>query len=105
MLNLVFFFKIKFYFLVMKNCKGENVSLTRRIEILSSLTRKSSAHIICNLCKLAFGLHKKEKKFILVHINYFSFKNVSHSYMSGKDQYYELLNVLKFEEYILYVKV
>jgi len=31
--------------------------------------------------------------------------NVLNSCMIGKDKYYVLFNVLKFEEYILYVKV
>jgi len=31
--------------------------------------------------------------------------NIPNSYMNGKDKYYVFLNVLKFEKYIMYVKV
>ena len=31
--------------------------------------------------------------------------NISNSYITGKDKYYVILNVLKFKEYIVYVIV
>jgi len=48
------------------------------------------------------------KKIGLVYIGYFPFvllHECPNSCMSGKDKYYIFLNVLKFEKYIVYVKV
>jgi len=76
-----------------------------RTKILISFACKDLAHITCNPHGLACDPHKKNLHLCMLVTFLLDFYiNVTNSCMSGK-KCYVFLNVLKFEEYIMYVKV
>jgi len=77
-----------------------------RVEILSLLVCKSLTLITHSPHRLACRSHKKNLHlYILITFLPVFCMNIPNSCMNEKDKCYVFLNVLKFEEYIVYVKI